>query len=213
MPEAALSRKVEDQLNERRLRYTDEIATIVEAAYKVIEATDSTDPSLRAILAEAGVSTPIFYRHFDSKDELLVLLLDDGRRQLAEYLKVRLDKVQDPEAKIRAWVEGMMVQVLAPSAAHRTRPFFTDQGRLDRNYAAQQRESTTRLVELLLEPISMLGAEASDPALVHHHAEAIYRLVTGAMRHHLTYETSPSQAEQQHLIDFCLAGVRHVGLG
>ncbi|WP_372734545.1 TetR/AcrR family transcriptional regulator [Nocardioides sp.] len=211
MPEAALSRKAEDQLEERRLRYSDEIANIVEAAYKVIEATDSTDPSLRAILAEAGVSTPIFYRHFDSKDELLVLLLDDGRRQLAEYLKARLDRVEDPEAKVRAWVDGMMVQVLDSSAAHRTRPFFIDQGRLDRQYPAQQRESAQRLVEPLIEPISVLCGRAADDPLVVRHADAIYRLVTGAMRHHLTFETTPSKAERQHLSDFCLAGVHHVG--
>ena len=209
--ESLLTRKVEDRLSGRRARYTDEVANIVEAAYRVIETTGSTDPSLRAILSEAGVSTPVFYRHFDSKHELLVLLLDDGRRQLAEYLKARLDKVDDPEGKVRAWVDGMMAQVTAPAAAHRTRPFFVDQGVLDRNYAAQQLESIQRLVDLLHEPLAALSLRPADSALKEQHAAAIYWLVTGAMRHHLTYETTPSQAECRHLADFCLAGIRNVG--
>ncbi|QUR67804.1 TetR/AcrR family transcriptional regulator [Mycobacterium spongiae] len=209
--ESRLPRKAEDWLTGRRARYTDEVANIVEAAYKVIEATGSTDPSLRAILAEAGVSTPVFYRHFDSKDELLVLLLDDGRRQLAGYLKTRLDKVDDPEGKIRAWVDGMMAQVTAPAAAQRTRPFFVDQGLLDRNYAAQQQESIQRLVDLLHEPVAALSLRPSDSTLKERHAAAIYCLVTGAMRHHLTYQTTPSKAECRHLADFCLAGIRNVG--
>ena len=35
---------------------------------------------MRDILREAKLSTPAFYRHFKSKDELFVMLLDDGRR-------------------------------------------------------------------------------------------------------------------------------------
>lgn len=204
-----LSEKVESGLNERRERYTDEVANIVEAAYKVIEATDSTDPSLRAILSEAGISTPIFYRHFDSKDELLVLLLDDGRRQLAEYLTSRLAKAPTAEEKVKAWIDGMLAQVIAPAAAHRTRPFFVDQGRLDRTYAAQQQESVHRLVSLLHEPVAAMSPQPTDKSLAELHSTAIYGLVTAVMRHHLTYETTPSRAERQHVVAFCLAGIQH----
>lgn len=209
--ESVLAQKVEAQLSERRARYTDEVANIVEAAYKVIEATDSTDPSLRAILAEAGVSTPVFYRHFQSKDELLVLLLDDGRRQLAEYLKGRVDRATDAESRVRAWIDGMLAQVVAPSAAHRTRPFFIDQGRLDRHYAAEQRESVRRLVDLLHPHLTELAGPGVSATTVERHAMAIYWMVTGTMRQHLTDETTPTKAERTHLADFCIAGVRHSG--
>lgn len=206
-----LARKVEAQLSERRARYTDEVANIVEAAYKVIEATDTTDPSLRAILSAAGISTPVFYRHFQSKDELLVLLLDDGRRQLAEYLKGRIDKADGAEACVRAWIEGMFAQVVTPSAAHRTRPFFIDQARLDRSHASEQRESVQRLVSLLHPHVAAICGSATTSVTVQRHTMAIYWIVTGTMRQHLTDETTPTKAERTHLADFCIAGVRYTG--
>ena len=203
--EHVLAERVDRALESRRARYTDEVANILEAAYHVIEASDSTDPSLRAILAEAGISTPAFYRHFASKDDLLVVLLDDGRRRLADYLKARIDKANGPEGQVRAWIDGMLAQVVAEAAAHRTRPFLVDQGRLDKKYTAEQKESVDRLLDLLYPPVRALSGAGGR---ARRNSVAIYRLVTATMREHLTDETVPSRAERTHLADFCLAGVR-----
>ena len=207
--EHVLAERVDRALESRRARYTDEVANILEAAYRVIEASDSTDPSLRAILAEAGISTPAFYRHFASKDDLLVVLLDDGRRRLADYLKARIDKASGPEGQVRAWIDGMLAQVVAEAAAHRTRPFLVDQGRLDKKYTAEQKESVDRLLDLLYPPVRALSGTGPDTrGRARRNCVAIYRLVTATMREHLTDETVPTRAERNHLADFCLAGIR-----
>ena len=75
-------RAVDRSLGDRRTQYADEIQRVLEATYDLIERTGDVDPSLREILAETGLSTQAFYRYFQSKDELMLLLLDDGRRQL-----------------------------------------------------------------------------------------------------------------------------------
>ena len=207
--EHVLTQRVDRALESRRARYTDEVANILEAAYRVIEASDSTDPSLRAILAEAGISTPVFYRHFASKDDLLVVLLDDGRRRLADYLKARIEKADTPEGQVRAWIDGMLAQVVAEAAAHRTRPFLVDQGRLDKKYTAEQKESIGRLLDLLYPAVRALsGAGPDTSGRARRNSVAIYRLVTGTMREHLTDQTAPTRAERTHLADFCLAGIR-----
>ena len=56
-----------------------------------------------AILAKAGVSKKTLYRHFRSKDELLVAVLDTGVQQLAGYLAHQMAKTGDPVAAVRAW--------------------------------------------------------------------------------------------------------------
>ena len=215
--EHVLAQRVDRALESRRARYTDEVANILEAAYRVIESSDSTDPSLRAILAEAGISTPVFYRHFASKDDLLVALLDDGRRRLADYLKVRIDKANKadkaggPEGQVRAWIDGMLAQVVAEAAAHRTRPFLVDQGRLDKKYTAEQKESIDQLIDLLYPAVRALsGTRPGSRGQARRNSVAIYRLVTATMRQHLTDQTVPTRAERTHLADFCLAGIRHV---
>ena len=71
---------------------------------------------------ESGLSTQAFYRHFRSKDELLVVLLDDGRRRIVDYLAHRMEKADEPAAQIRAYVEGVMAQATDREASARHPP-------------------------------------------------------------------------------------------
>ena len=84
---------VERALSERQQSYAAEVRELIEATYRVIADTGDFAPPVRAILAEAGLSNPAFYRHFKSKDELLLVMLDEGRRQLAAYLSHRTGAV------------------------------------------------------------------------------------------------------------------------
>ena len=55
----------------RRYEAADEIEMIVHAALAVMERNGYQDAAVAEILSEAGLSTRSFYRHFQSKDELL----------------------------------------------------------------------------------------------------------------------------------------------
>ena len=90
LTETLARRAVERSVADRHAEYTQEMRRIVEATYDLIERTGSLDPSLRDILAHTGLSTQAFYRLFRSKDELLLVLLDDGRRTLVDYLSARM---------------------------------------------------------------------------------------------------------------------------
>ena len=78
MTEAVAGRALERSVADRRAGYVQEAQRIVDATYRLIERTGGIDPSLRDVLAEAGLSTQAFYRLFRSKDELMLVLLDDG---------------------------------------------------------------------------------------------------------------------------------------
>ena len=133
-----------------------------------------------------------------------------GRRcRLADYLKARIDKASGPEGQVRAWIDGMLAQVVAEAAAHRTRPFLVDQGRLDKKYTAEQKESINRLLDLLNPAVRALSGTGRDArGRARRNSVAIYRLVTATMREHLTDQTVPTRAERTHLAEFCLAGIR-----
>src|SRR3954469_8803939 len=60
----------------QRLPAADRRATIVAAALEVFGRRAYDDVSLDEVAARAGVTKPILYRHFASKEELYVKLLD-----------------------------------------------------------------------------------------------------------------------------------------
>ena len=183
--------------------YEDEVQRLVDATYRVIQRTASLDPTVRDILAESGLSTQAFYRHFRSKDELLVVLLDDGRRRIVDYLTHRVAKADSPERQVRAYVEGVMAQATDAEAAARTRPFVVQQDRLAERFAEQQRTSVDRLVEILHEPVRALGSGRNTER----DARAIYQLAFASMEQHVRDRTTPSKPEVDHLVRFCLRAV------
>jgi AcrR family transcriptional regulator len=204
------NRAVDRSLGDRRTQYADEIERVLEATYDLIERSGNVDPSLRDILAATGLSTQAFYRYFQSKDELFLLLLDDGRRRLVASLERRMQRASTPATRVRAWVEGVLAQASDSRAAGRTKPFVTDQDRLVETFPIEQQASVDLLVDLLAGAIVALhgAASARDDAVV------VYRAVFATLREHLIQGTRPTTAETDHLVHFCLSGIdgkRHEG--
>jgi AcrR family transcriptional regulator len=190
----------------RRASYADEVHRIVQATYEVVEQTGSLDPTMRDILRQSGISTQAFYRHFRSKDELLLALLDDGRRQLCGYLAHRMAKATTPEGKVRAWVEGVLAQAVDPSAAAKTRPFLANLDRLTDQYPDEQRESVELLMGLLEDALRAVEPVAAATK-VRLDSVAIYHLAIGTMHQHIRDRTRPGPDEIEHVIQFSLAAV------
>src|SRR5262249_59600076 len=81
--EALADRAVAD----RRAAYAAEARRLIDAAFVVMRREGTIDPGVRAVVQEAGLSNQAFYRHFASKDALLLAVLADGQRQLVEHLR------------------------------------------------------------------------------------------------------------------------------
>jgi AcrR family transcriptional regulator len=196
-------RAIDRALAGRRGAYADEVQRLVDATYRVITRTGSVDPTVRDILAEAELSTQAFYRHFRSKDELLVVLLDDGRRRLVETLARRMAGAADPARSVAAWIEGVLAQAVDEQAASRTRPFIVQLDRLAERFPDEQRESVALMIGLLDEPVRELGGGRD----VARDAAAVYHLAVGAMEQHVRDRTRPTRAEIDHLVGFALRGL------
>jgi AcrR family transcriptional regulator len=195
-------RAIERSTGDRKVAYAHEIERIIEATYQVIERTGSFDPSLREILKLTKLSTQTFYRYFQSKDELLVVVLDDGRRQIVDYLKHRMALVPDPEGQVRAWIEGVLAQATDPVAASRTRPFVVSPDRLVQAFPAEMRTSRDWLIEILAESIGRIRPAAAVDTW--RDAEAVYHLTFGTLHEHLSRRSAPSADEVEHAVQFAL---------
>ena len=200
LTESLARRAVERTVADRHASYVDEMDRVVDATYRLIERTGTVDPSMRHILRETGLSTQAFYRYFQSKDELMLLVLDDGRRRLLGYLEHRMARADTGEKKVAEWIEGVMAQAADPTAAARTRPFVANQDRLAEAFPDDHQASVDALVQQLAEALD--GDRRA--------AEAIYLLTMAALHKHLTYGTRPTRADVASLVQFCLGGARSI---
>ena len=203
-------RALDRSTSKRRDAYVHDAECIVASTFRLIERTGGIDPSLRDILAEADLSTQAFYRLFRSKDELMLALLDDGRRQLVGYLEHRMAGAGDEAAKVRAWVEGVLAQASSPTAASRTRPFVVNQDRLAEAFPDEQHASVTLLVDLLRSALGAPGggADAVAPGdTVRRGCESVYRLTFATLHDHLLRRTRPTAAEVEDVVIFALRGL------
>lgn len=203
-------RAAERAVAERQADYAREMDRIVDATFSLIERTGNLNPPLRDVLAESGLSTQAFYRYFRSKDELLLVLLDVGRRRLMEYLSHRMARTAAPEGKVRQWVLGVMAQAGEPQAAGRTKPFAVDEGRIAEAFPVEHRQSVDLLVGLLTAPVTSLLRRGGGPVpedLVRGATLAVYDLSFAALRRHLMAGTAPSAREGGQLVGFVLGGI------
>jgi AcrR family transcriptional regulator len=210
--DALARRAVERAVADKQSELARSMQAIVESTYALMEESGDIDPPMRAILAHSGLSTQAFYRQFRSKDELMLALLDDGRRRLVGYLQRRMQRASSPNAQVRAWIEGVMAQAADARAAGRTRPFVAGEARIAELFPDEHDASVEQLVSLLVPPLSAItsskGSEEPDGEGVHRDADAVYRLTFATLRDHLLSRRKPTPVTTDHLVRFVFRAVR-----
>jgi AcrR family transcriptional regulator len=193
----------------REERHDDAVRRLVAASFALIRETGSLEPSVAAIVERAGLSNQAFYRHFHSKDELLLGVLDEGFRLLAGYLAHRVAGAADTEAKIRAWIGGVLEQALHSEAAAATRPFAVSRARLAELFPDEVADSERALVAPLRDALAEAAATGALPGVdPERDAAAIYTLAFGWVERKLCQREAATRAEADHLIEFALAASR-----
>jgi AcrR family transcriptional regulator len=196
--EAAIA---DEALRERRSAYVAEVRALIDAAFAVMARTGDIDPPVRDIVREAGLSNQAFYRHFTSKDVLLLAVLTDGQRQLIEYLRHRVARASDPREQVRRWIDGIMAQARDKAAADATRPFAVNGTRLAARFPAELAATRAELLETLTPAVRALGGTEHD-------AELVRDLALGRMNDAIAARRTVTSREVSDLVDFCLDGLR-----
>ncbi|WP_161232352.1 TetR/AcrR family transcriptional regulator [Streptomyces sp. SID4956] len=113
---------------------------IIKAAYRCLDETGGGGASVSDILRTAGLSTRAFYRHFDSKDDLLLAMFRrDSERMLTE-LQGAAASAATPVDALRGWIETMLrvpsdkrrrrhVQILSSEGAQRAVGYAAERSR------------------------------------------------------------------------------------
>jgi AcrR family transcriptional regulator len=121
----------------RRFEAEDELRLLLDAALVVMERNGYADAAVADILHEADLSTRSFYRHFESKDQLLCALFRREAEEAAIRLNAKVDAAGDPRAALDAWIDEILsfghqrtkaarVTVLGSPAAMRAEGYETE---------------------------------------------------------------------------------------
>jgi AcrR family transcriptional regulator len=207
-PPSAAERAVERALGGRRAAYAGEVRRLLEAAFVLIERCGQLEPRVGDIVREAGLSNQAFYRHFASKQALLLAVLDEGVRILASYLEHRMQSAARPLDRICEWLRGLLEQALSPAAARATRPFVLARIRLAEAHPREVAESEGRLTELVREALrDALAAGELAGADPERDAEMLYQLAMGWLQARLVDGRPPDRGDAERLVDFARHGL------
>jgi AcrR family transcriptional regulator len=151
---------------------------LVKAVRRLLRRERYSDVTLAAILAESGLHTRAFYRHFQTKDEVLLAIYQEDAEKLHEILTGRIDAAVSPTDGILAWIDEMLRLQFDPRAIA-----FISTFRERAASEAMERLGAGKVFDpLLVEPlIRVLVAGRDDGSLPNAvpevHAAFIYALV------------------------------------
>jgi AcrR family transcriptional regulator len=175
---------------------------LMQAALAVMCEHPDRSPRVSDIVAGAGMSNNAFYRHFRSKDDLVLAILDDGRRTMLGYLEHLMAAEPTGVGKVRRWIEGMMAQAVDPGAAAATRAVHVNAARVDGGIGAKGRRAEADLRALL--EGALRDTASRDPA---RDAYVVFHAVVACMTDFLGRRVVPSADDVAHLAAFCVAGL------
>jgi AcrR family transcriptional regulator len=106
--EATAARRVSPA---RAAKYRAEKDRIVRAAYELIQRDGSKETSVHDVLRAADLSTRAFYRHFRSKDELVLEMYRVDSDRVNAKLAAAVASAADPVAALAAWIDQNLAVV------------------------------------------------------------------------------------------------------
>jgi AcrR family transcriptional regulator len=95
----------------RQEKYRAEKQQIVRAAYELIQRDGSKETSVHDVLHAAGLSTRAFYRHFRSKDELVLEMYRVDCDRVNATLAAAVASASDPLTALEAWIDQNLAVV------------------------------------------------------------------------------------------------------
>ncbi|WP_319436908.1 TetR/AcrR family transcriptional regulator [Mycobacterium sp. RTGN5] len=81
---------------------------ILSAASKLVREEGVRALSIAAVLSRAHLSTRAFYRHFDSKDQLVAAVFVEMARVEKLRLRSRMAEYDDPVRAVAEWIDGRL---------------------------------------------------------------------------------------------------------
>lgn len=181
----------------------------MEAAYRCLSDPHREPVTMSAILRTAGVSSRAFYRHFRSKDDLFLALLQQGADEIAARVnRVAAADVGSPVDQLAAWIGEIFDLTVDPHRRMQMAVIDSEEVRSavgyrelrERSHAIRERS----LAEILRRGRATGAFPLADPD---HDAAAISGLVSRIMSSVAPQDVQAVKQAESRLLDFALRAV------
>jgi len=188
----------------RRFEADEELRILLDAALIVMERNGYADATVADILRQADVSTRSFYRHFDTKDQLLCALFRRDAEAAAARLNAKVEEAATPRAKLDAWIDEILSFGRHARKASRVMVLGSPAAMKADGYAEEMHHAAKLLLAPLEASLAEGAADGSFP-LANPAADAplVQSVVWTAAGLNAGRMTPPSTAVAQHVRSFC----------
>jgi AcrR family transcriptional regulator len=190
---------------ERLAKYQSEKEAIIRAAYSLIGRSGWKGTSVQEILRDTGLSTRSFYRHFRSKDELMVAMYRRDAERVTAALDKAVGEARTALAALDAWIDQNLAIVYDPRRAGHAVALASPEAASADGYAAAFAEGAIAqravLVDLLRRGKDDGVFPLADPEP---DAYAIHAIVMAHMRARLQQEPGYAREDaRRHTLELC----------
>jgi AcrR family transcriptional regulator len=202
----AASRRVADRtVSPARDRAEAEARALIEAALTVLRGKGAAGFTVAEVLAEAGLSTRAFYRHFASKDALLLALFDADNDAVRARVDSAIAAAPDSVAALVAWLDQTLALAFAPRRSRRTQVLWTEGMRLQHEFPAD----FARIEAAVIEPLErVLAAGRADGTFPDtdppRDARSIHAVTWDLVESRLAGDSIDIATARAHVLRFCL---------
>ncbi|MBA2951075.1 TetR/AcrR family transcriptional regulator [Streptomyces himalayensis] len=188
-----------------RARSAQQMTAITRAAYRLIQE-KGTSFTTQDLTKEAGLALQTIYRHFTSKDQILLAVVEDVIAEQGAQIEAAARQLPDPVARLRFYITGTLDSLRAED--HSGPQFITAEHwrlyQLFPDEMVQANQHFADLVERELREAADLGMlRPNDPAA---DAWFVMKLVM-SVYHHYAFATAKEPIEDiaEQLWSFCLS--------
>ena len=176
-PGPLVAAAVERTLADRRTATRDRVEALVANCHSLMVETGDPDPPLSLILERSRVSLRAFYSMFESKDAVLVAVLERGVGQALAFVHGRLSEAESPLEVVELWVHGFLDRVCTvPERGSMS--LLLQANRFARQFPDDTERLVDQLISPLIEAITALRASANGAGV---DARLIYWMLVGAV--------------------------------
>lgn len=201
----AFERMVEEN---KRTQKRDPATALVVAAQELSRQGDFT---VKQVADHAGVAVQTFYRHFGSKDELVLAVMEENLAAGAVRVSAEADHLSDPLARLEAMFRFMLSTQSSPFLRFHAR----ERVRLSESNAAEVEAAYSPVRMLLIDALSQAAAAGeANPLDIERDADVVMHLAL-SYAHMLASHAIPGDEAQivDHLWSFCSAALRRDEVG
>jgi TetR/AcrR family transcriptional regulator len=193
-----------------RARGVEQATAIVDAAQRLV-AVKGNAFTTQELVKEAGIALQTFYRYFESKDRLILAVIEQMVTESAEAYKEQVSGIEDPLERLHFYVSVVIRNLAIQGDGGASARFMaTEHWRLQALYPEETAQASHAYTELIQDAIDAATAAGQlDPADQASSAWLITQLARSVFHF---YAFVPPEGTYDEIADrlweFCLDGLR-----